>query len=281
MTNQKKASDEELVSAYSAERSIYRVAEQFGMCPQTVHERLGRLGVDTSMNVFTDEDKALLESDYLIYRDAGKLQQLADRMGRTKHFICRQARALGLTDKAHKRAYLAKWECMSGDTALVIWEDFKSSRKNLKQYCEAKGYGEIGFWKTMRDYFGDEWDHVIELKRPRQSLYGRGRAFEYKVRDNISERGYFVLRSPASRSPADLVAISKRGVLMIQCKIGRAMGVVEWNSLYDLAIPNGATPLLAYPGNGGRGIEIMRLVDRKDGSKRTQPMEAFVFPEQS
>lgn len=98
----KKATDKQLTTAYAKLGNVWKVAEQFGMCGQSVHERLVRLGVDCSKNVFTDEDRERLRREYVGAASNGNLQQLADKMGRTRQFICRQARAMGLTDSRRK-----------------------------------------------------------------------------------------------------------------------------------------------------------------------------------
>ena len=48
-------------------------------------------------HLFTEEDKSILKEKYLDYRSRGELQKLADELGRTKQFICRKAKELGLT----------------------------------------------------------------------------------------------------------------------------------------------------------------------------------------
>jgi hypothetical protein len=52
------------------------------------------------------------------------------------------------------------------------------------------------------------------------------------------------------------------------------LNVREWNSLYDIAVSVGAIPVLAGRPTG-RGIQYKRLIGRKDGSRRRQPMEDF------
>lgn len=73
-----------------------------GMCAQSVHERLVRLGAVKKANLFSEEDRERLIRDYDIYVSRGDLQCLADEMGRTKHFICRKARSIGLTNARRK-----------------------------------------------------------------------------------------------------------------------------------------------------------------------------------
>lgn len=222
-------------------------------------------------NIFTDEDRDRLRQDYVLFREAGRLRELAVSMGRTVPFLSRQARELGLTDPNAPQLWNRKWKGMPESTARVMWDDFKRSSMGLGMYCRTKGYDALGFSRAMREHFGDEWEHVIEAKVPRQSMYRLGRQFEYSVRDQLKAFGYFVLRSPASRSPVDLVAIAPGVVLFVQCKRGAALGVNEWNELYDLADSVDAWPILAAR-TSSRTTGFWVMEDRKDGGRRRQPM---------
>ncbi|HXJ61930.1 MAG TPA: hypothetical protein VNU68_35270 [Verrucomicrobiae bacterium] len=93
-----KASVEELTAAYDQTPNVWRVAERFGMCGQSVHERLKKAGVINPKRVFTNAERLVLIARYADHADNGTLSILAKEMGRTKHFICRQANDLGLTD---------------------------------------------------------------------------------------------------------------------------------------------------------------------------------------
>lgn len=227
------------------------------------------------VNLFTEEDRKRLSRDYLAYRDAGTLALLATDMGRTKQFVCRQARTLGLTDPKHNRVYGAVWKYMPEEVASAIFEKFKRAGGGLLSYCKRKGYDDLGFSTTMRKFFPDEYEHVIEAKQPRQTPYRLGRSFEYRVRDHLREKGgYFVLRSPASRTPIDLAAIRPGVVLFVQCKRGGAIGVIEWNKLLELSLSCGAIPVLAAMDHATR-YTYTRITGPKDGSKGRQPHEPF------
>lgn len=263
--------DQEIRDAYAATGSVHKAAEMLGGSHASVHERLVKLGACKPINVFTDDERERLAREYVIYRDAGRLDELAALMGRTKPFISRQAGKLGLTDRNAPNHKARTWKGMTATVAEVIWEDFKMSSLGLGHYCRSKGYDDLGFSRTMREHFGDEWDHVIELKTPKQSLYRLGRAFEYAIRDRLRDVGYFVMRSPASRSPIDLMAVAPGVVLMVQCKRGGALPVGEWNDLYDLASSCGAWPIMAER-IGACDVRYWVMEDRKDGSRRRQPM---------
>ena len=106
----KKVSDEILLESYSRLRNIWKVAEEVGLCGQSVQERLVKLGVKRNNPQFTDKEVEHLKSHYTQYLLNGELQKLADEMGRTKPFICRKAKLLGLTDLRRKRSLLANYK---------------------------------------------------------------------------------------------------------------------------------------------------------------------------
>jgi hypothetical protein len=273
MHSLKKVTDQQLAASYARTRSVWTTAKEVGMCGQSVHERLVKLGLNNHSNVFTEAEKKLLQQRYVLAADAGRLAELAAEMGRTKQFICRQARELGLTDRKRKKAYLSVWKYVDEATARPIFEKFKKSSLGLGKFCKRFGYDDLGFYKCMKGFFPDEWEHVIELKAPRQSWYRYGRAFEYRARDLLRTLGYFVMRSPASKTPIDLIAIKPKVVLMIQCRRSGNLPPTEWNELFDLAASCQSVPLLASCPI--RGCQFERLLARKDGSQTRQPKEAF------
>lgn len=268
-----RVSNDVLLEAYQRLGNVWKVGDEVGMAGQTAHERLKRIGAINSPR-FTEPEIERLKCEYVIYRDAGKLQELADAMGREKTSICAQARKLGLTDPQGAKPWLRTWKGITEDVARVIFEDFRKSNLNMTQYCTKKGIDDLGFSREMRRLFPAEWEAVIELKKSKQTRYRVGRALEYRVRDELKAAGYFALRSPQSRSPIDVLGIRFGIVLMVQCKRTGSMLPKEWNEVFDLAISCGAIPVLARTPTG-RGTEYLRLTDRKDGSKRRQPMVAF------
>ncbi len=268
-----RVTNEQLIAAYAETGSVHKVGERFGMRGSSAHERLVKLGVVTPVNIFKPEEERLLEAEYDAFAAAGKLGELALRMGRTKHFLCRQARRLGLTDKDRARPYHRVWKGLSEGAAAAWMDAFKASSLNMGQFCKKHGLDDLGFSRTMQEHFADEWESVIESKASRQGWYRLGRQFEYRTRDNLKAHGFFVTRSPASKSPVDLVGLRIGCAVLVQCKRGGAIGVTEWNALFALASSIGAVALLAAPGMGGRGVEYQRLTGFKDGTRgKRQPL---------
>lgn len=106
--------------------------------------------------------------------------------------------------------------------------------------------------------------------------YHIGRQFEYRVKYDLMKRGFFVVRSPQSRSKVDLTAISKETVLLVQCKKAGYCGVKEWNELIDLTETYGGLPILAE-GKKNKPIKYWLMLEKKDGKGGRQPMKPFYF----
>lgn len=94
-----KATTEQLVESYSRTKSVWKTATEFGMCGQSVHERLVKAGVAEKKNILSDSEKSQIEA---LYKEGfksgdGKLKSLASQLKRTVAFVCRYAKSIGLT----------------------------------------------------------------------------------------------------------------------------------------------------------------------------------------
>ncbi len=105
-----KATDQQIIESYGRLGNIWRVAEEFGMCGQSVQERLIKLGVDRNNPPFTDEELNRIRGNYVAEVLAGRLKEFAESFGRTKPLICRVARKMGLTDKSRDKKLLANFK---------------------------------------------------------------------------------------------------------------------------------------------------------------------------
>lgn len=94
----RKVDDDVLVESYARLQNVWKVAEEVGLCGQTVHARLTRIGKINRMNYWTEKDDEFLLANYAEYRDDWRLSDLSKIMGRTEQFISRKAGRLGLTD---------------------------------------------------------------------------------------------------------------------------------------------------------------------------------------
>lgn len=101
------ASDEAILSAYWQTGNASKAGALLGVSCSTVHRRLRKHGVPRNVRNWTQEEIELLKSQYHSYADAGRLSDLAQRLGRRVSKICRKAGEFGLTDQHRGRPYIA------------------------------------------------------------------------------------------------------------------------------------------------------------------------------
>lgn len=270
-TNKKKATDEELIRAYRELGSVWKVGERFGMCGQSVYERLKKLGVIKGEK-YTEEEIAILKAEYQKYAGEGRLDELAKRLGRPKTSIARQARKLGLTNQRRKKPYLTKYD---KETTRKLLDRYKKTKYlTQRQFCKREGINPTSFWRACKKYFPDEWERINEDRLSKTRLYKRGRDFEYRVKAFLEENGYLVWRSPASRSSVDLVAIKKGVILFVQCKRSGYIRVEERKKLKDLADSVGAIPIYAVA-DEYRSFSLYRILEPNKSRKHEDNYKPF------
>jgi hypothetical protein len=108
--SKQKIPNEQLIESYGRLNNIWQVAKEVGLCGQSVHERLIKLGLKLQNPKWTDDEKFFLIEHYSNYLLDGRLQELADKMGRTKQFICRKAKLIGLTNISRQKKLLANFK---------------------------------------------------------------------------------------------------------------------------------------------------------------------------
>lgn len=142
-----------------------------------------------------------------------------------------------------------KYQRISEEKARKLFEKYKISKYPLILFAKSKGHSEQGLSKLFKEYFPDEYETVKEEKLMAKNMwYKKGRRFEYRIRNYFKARNFYVLRSPASQGPADLVAIKKGLILLIQCKSSSSVmgSLKEKEELSKLSESIGALPILAY-----------------------------------
>ncbi len=266
----KKATDAEIIAAYEEHGSVWKAAAALGMCGQTVHERLVRLGKNGKIRVFTEAETQRLREQYQAHAAAGTLQALADDMGRTKQFICRKAGQLGLTNPERPKDYMRKYQDIPRETAVALFEKWKKSRKTLSAFAKNNGFGPNGLSSLFHYHLGAEYEAAKEQRNRKNWRYTAGRRFEYEVRDHLEGIGAFCMRSAGSKTPVDILAVWKGDALFVQCKASDWHEVNAWNEFIDLAELHGATPIFATKRDGT--LKLYLMDQKKDGSRRKLEM---------
>jgi hypothetical protein len=97
-SDNKKASIEDLISSYVETGSVWKTARMFGMCGQSVHERLKKAGVIKNC-FFSEKEKEKIRGLYIdgFLKGDGKLDKLCKEISRTKTAISAWAKKFGLS----------------------------------------------------------------------------------------------------------------------------------------------------------------------------------------
>jgi len=131
----------------------------------------------------------------------------------------------------------------------TLFQEYTTYKGGLRGFGKAKGYNGNYLGKLFRQFIpSDQLDLIMEAKKAQNDKYAIGRRFEWRVRDHFKKNGYFVLRSPRSAGPVDLIAIRKGEVLFIQCKTHGYMSRAEKQKLCELSDSVGVKPFLIWRG---------------------------------
>ena len=98
MPHPRRFTDDQALEAYARLGSHKKAAAELGVCAQSVHERLQKLGASRPVNMLSEADASLLRDYYTqTPDDAFDLGVISRRLGRARPLVCRYARLMGLT----------------------------------------------------------------------------------------------------------------------------------------------------------------------------------------
>lgn len=170
-----KATIEQYLASYEKTKSVWKTAEELGVCGQTVWEALKKHGVSNPPHLFSCEEenelKAMYESGIL--KGDGKIKAFCEKYNRTRQFVSRKARQLGLTrmsrrhsgelvqrDKRNRRGW---WETHIHPRGML-------GKKHTPEFKEAMGRKTREIWAT----FSDAKKKAINTKRMEHRLKNKG-----------------------------------------------------------------------------------------------------------
>ena len=89
------------------------------------------------------------------------------------------------------------------------------------------------------------------------SRYDGGADLERAAKKVLKDNGYYVVRSAGSKGVADLVALKRGEVVLVQCKTDGRIGPADRAVLRTVALPLGATCLVARWHKEGRSARTV------------------------
>lgn len=170
MPHPKLVSDEDLVSVYRETNSIWKTGDRFGICGQSVHERLRKLGALNPSNQSKGEEviskiREAYSKPFL--RGESPLSELEKITGMHRSNICRIARRLGLTKR--KRKFSKQQKEISSKRTSLQWTVLPHPRGMLR-----KKHSERSRNKMSESQMGKKVkpETVLKIMKTRLMRYG-------------------------------------------------------------------------------------------------------------
>lgn len=183
----KKASNEQLIQSYKRTNNVWETAKELGMCGQSVHERLVRLNVINKINVFSEEDYLKLKEFYQTHelkKGSNELEIIAKELGRTKQFISRKAKELGLTSYNRKDSKEMK---KAKSKRIKKWHKTHEHPKGMQGKHHTKEVLEK--LKAANKRYFENLTEEEKLKRTKKILKSRFKNKTTNARKNVSWKG--------------------------------------------------------------------------------------------
>jgi hypothetical protein len=168
-------SDEEILAAYQRHGSVHTAGAALGISHSVVHRRIQKmLGDDRRYAILPASAVERIRRDYRAYVDAGRLDELAAELGRTKQFICRKASEMGLTDAQQARVRAAA-KCKELTSGKPKWVDKPHPRgflggKHSEEARAAMGQKSTDFWQHLSA--DDRSEFTLRQLRAKVAKYG-------------------------------------------------------------------------------------------------------------
>lgn len=156
--NTRKASDEDVIAAYREHGSVWAAAASLGMCGQSVHQRLQRLGVPMPPKnpQYSDSELERIRRYYAeTPRRSFSLYALSAELGRPRASIALQARKLGLTQRDRKKSDATRIACKAASQGRWTRHPHPRGALGLHHTAEARQKMSIGqkrAWITAKTF---------------------------------------------------------------------------------------------------------------------------------
>lgn len=175
MAQAQKVTDEKIIEAYQCTGNVWIAGKIVGICGQSVHERLVKLGIKRNNPNISRHEKDKIVECYRggIVRGDGKLKTLALELNRSKTTICQVAKKLGLTDRSRTLSQELVSDIKTRAVARIKKNGHPRGALGLKHSEEVKknqSKTAQKWWSTVTPE--QSRDRVIRSQKTKVSRYG-------------------------------------------------------------------------------------------------------------
>jgi hypothetical protein len=132
----KRASDQDIASAYRSTGSVWKAAKLLGLCGQSVHERLKTLGIALSGRKWASEEDAELRS---LVEEQVTVGEISQRLGRTFAAVACRMNELQIFSKAARAKKLPRGAGFDKAATLSHMKAIERSGISVRKYARAHG----------------------------------------------------------------------------------------------------------------------------------------------
>ncbi len=160
VSNQQKATTEEIVEAYKATGSVWAAGKRLGMAGQTVHERLTLLGYPFLSRNWTDAE---LDEMRALISQAVPLGQVASRLGRPYAGVACKASELGIrsNQSASRQRKLPRGAGFDKATTRRHMKAISAYQGKITQYARANGLAIEPLVQAIQKHCPDDWQTYL------------------------------------------------------------------------------------------------------------------------
>lgn len=169
MPHIKKRTDQEILESYAKTQSVWKSAVELGICGQSIHERLKKLGASNPLKTVTEEQIQTIKDAYAapFLRGESPLSSLESKLGMHRTNICRIARRLGLTSMNRSHG---KLKIKAIRKRVLLWHQTHEhprgmlGKNHTKESCDQMSVARIGVKFTTA--------RTLKIMKTRLARYG-------------------------------------------------------------------------------------------------------------
>lgn len=167
----KKATNEQVITAYQQTGSAWKAAKLLGMCGQSVWERLKRLGVAMPGTTWSDDEKREAVD---LAKGGCTLGEIANRLGRPYSGVAGMLSDLGVRVRVRRQRRTSRKALATPWNAMNWMLQLQAASVPISQFCRTHGLDIDTVVATLQQHQSAFWEQYVRahaVAPPRECAY--------------------------------------------------------------------------------------------------------------